>query len=37
MDKQDVIDKALELGFADVGFTTMEPFESQKKILNSRD
>lgn len=37
MDKQDVIDKALELGFADVGFTTMEPFESQKEILNSRE
>jgi len=36
MDKIEVIKKALEVGFEDIGFTTMEPFESQKEILNSR-
>ena len=36
MQKSEVIKKALELGFEDIGFTTMEPFESQKEILNSR-
>ena len=34
--KQDIIEKALELGFEDIGFTTALPFESQKKILNER-
>ncbi|MFX1489481.1 MAG: epoxyqueuosine reductase [Promethearchaeota archaeon] len=34
--KSEVIKKALELGFEDIGFTTVEPFESQKEILNSR-
>ncbi len=34
--KSDVIEKAIELGFADIGFTTAEPFESQKEILLSR-
>ena len=28
--------KARELGFADIGFTTAEPFESQKQILAQR-
>ena len=36
MEKSEVIKKALELGFEDIGFTTMEPFESQKEILDSR-
>ncbi|MFX1524543.1 MAG: epoxyqueuosine reductase [Promethearchaeota archaeon] len=36
MEKSEVIAKALELGFEDIGFTTMEPFESQKEILDSR-
>ncbi|MFW9824529.1 MAG: 4Fe-4S double cluster binding domain-containing protein [Candidatus Thorarchaeota archaeon] len=36
MEKSDVINKALELGFEDIGFTTIEPFESQRKILDSR-
>jgi len=34
--KSEVIKKAFELGFEDIGFTTMEPFESQKEILDSR-
>ncbi|MHA2185748.1 MAG: epoxyqueuosine reductase [Promethearchaeota archaeon] len=36
MRKNDIIEKALELGFEDIGFTTIEPFESQNKILESR-
>ena len=36
MQKSDVIEKAVELGFADIGFTTAEPFESQKEIFLSR-
>ena len=36
MEKSEVIKKALELGFEDIGFTTIEPFESQEEILNSR-
>ena len=36
MEKSEVVKKALELGFEDIGFTTMEPFESQKEILDSR-
>ena len=34
--KATVIAKALELGFADVGFTTADPFESHQEILASR-
>lgn len=34
--KSDVINKAHELGFADVGFTTAEVFESQVEVLESR-
>ncbi|HOD36704.1 MAG TPA: 4Fe-4S double cluster binding domain-containing protein [Syntrophales bacterium] len=34
--KRDVIEKALELGFADIGFTTAEPFTSQQGILEER-
>lgn len=35
--RQDVIDKAIELGFADIGFTTAEPFDDHKKLLCSME
>jgi len=31
-----VIDHALALGFADIGFGTVEPFDSQKEVLEAR-
>jgi len=31
--KNDIIEKALELGFADVGFTTTDPFEKHRELL----
>ncbi len=34
--KNDLIEKATELDFQDIGFTTAEPFDSQKEILSSR-
>ncbi|MBU1157362.1 MAG: HEAT repeat domain-containing protein [Proteobacteria bacterium] len=34
--QENVLAKALELGFADIGFTTAEPFETQKQILADR-
>ena len=34
--QDDVRAKALEVGFADIGFTTADPFESQREILESR-
>ena len=34
--KSEIINEALKLGFADIGFTTAEPFESQREILYSR-
>jgi epoxyqueuosine reductase len=34
--KDDIIDHAYQLGFEDVGFTTADPFDSQREILNSR-
>jgi epoxyqueuosine reductase len=34
--KREITEKALELGFADVGFTTAEPFTSQQEILEER-
>jgi epoxyqueuosine reductase len=34
--KEDIITKALELGFQDVGFTTADPFETQQEILDAR-
>lgn len=34
--KQEIIDKAFDLGFDDIGFTTADPFESQKEVLLSR-
>lgn len=36
MQKSDVINKAVELGFEDIGFTSIEPFDSQKEILKER-
>ena len=35
--KRSIIEKAQELGFEDTGFTTAEPFESQRKLLHSRN
>ena len=34
--KEDVIEKAYECGFGDIGFTSAEPFESQKELLQER-
>ena len=34
--KKEVIEKAYECGFGDIGFTTAEPFEIQKKLLQER-
>ena len=34
--KKEVIEKSAELDFADIGFTTVEPFNSQKEILEER-
>lgn len=34
--KQEIIDRALELGFADIGFTHARPFDDQRKILEER-
>jgi len=34
--KKAIIEKAFELGFEDIGFTTADPFKSQIEILNSR-
>ncbi len=34
--RQQIIEKAHELSFEDVGFTTADPFESQQKILADR-
>ena len=34
--KKQIQEKALECGFADIGFTSVEPFESQREILESR-
>jgi len=36
LSKKEVIAKSAELGFADIGFTTVEPFTSQKEILEAR-
>jgi len=35
LSRQTIIDRALELGFEDVGFTTAEPFATQQEILRS--
>ena len=34
--REQIIEKAFELGFFDVGFTTAEPFNKQVDVLNSR-
>mgnify|MGYP000985469864 FL=1 len=34
--RREITEKALELGFADIGFTTAEPFTSQAEILEER-
>jgi epoxyqueuosine reductase len=34
--RSDIIDKALSLGFGDVGFTTAEPFHSHREFLQER-
>lgn len=34
--KNEIIEKAYECGFGDIGFTTAEPFETQKEILKER-
>ncbi|HOT45521.1 MAG TPA: 4Fe-4S double cluster binding domain-containing protein [Spirochaetota bacterium] len=34
--EKEIIDKALEIGFADAGFTTAEPFESHREFLRER-
>jgi epoxyqueuosine reductase len=36
LSRNEVIDHALHLGFADIGFTSAQPFEFQKEILESR-
>jgi len=35
--KQNIIDKAKEIGFEDIGFTGVEPFTSQLDFLNNAD
>jgi len=34
--QDDIRKTALEIGFQDIGFTTAEPFETQKEILDAR-
>ena len=34
--KMDVIEKARELDFDEIGFTSAEPFQSQKEVLDKR-
>ena len=34
--RSDIIEKALSLGFGDVGFTTAEPFDSHRECLRDR-
>ena len=36
LSKSEIIERAHSLGFEDIGFTTAEPFETQKEILLSR-
>ncbi len=36
LSKSEIIDKARELGFEDIGFTTAEPFEEHKNVLLER-
>jgi epoxyqueuosine reductase len=34
--KNDIIEKAYECGFGDIGFTTADPFDSQRELLQER-
>jgi epoxyqueuosine reductase len=36
LDKNEIIKKAYECGFGDIGFTTADPFETQKELLQER-
>ena len=36
LEKSHVVEKALEIGFEDIGFTTAEPFEEHREVLLSR-
>ncbi len=36
MQKSDVINKAVELGFEDIDFTNIEPFDLQKEVFRER-
>jgi len=35
--QKQIVEKARELGFADIGFTTAEPFEHQREVLRQRE
>ena len=37
LSRDEIINKAHELDFEDIGFTTAEPFESQREILKERE
>ena len=37
LSRNEIVEKAYELGFEDIGFTTAEPFESQREILRDRE
>jgi len=34
--KNEIIEKAYQCGFGDIGFTTADPFETQKELLQER-
>jgi epoxyqueuosine reductase len=34
--KNEIIEKAYECGFGDIGFTSAEPFDSRKELLQER-
>ncbi len=34
--KEEIVHKATEIGFGDIGFTTVEPFDSQRAMLKER-
>jgi len=36
LNKDEIIEKAHECGFADIGFTAADPFETQKDLLQER-
>jgi epoxyqueuosine reductase len=36
LNKKQIVEKAYELGFGDIGFTTATPFEDQRKVLEER-